>query len=371
MLLRNGRFTMHKLISILIALSLLGAVAQAQEQKKFRAAIILPLTGTLAQYGVATKNGFDLAQRENPETFRNIEFVYEDSKYDNMTAVSIYRNHKASGDVSLFYAWGYGICQVLAPIAESEHAPLIAASAERSVSANRNYVLRFNYYHRQAAEALLSYLRSKGLKHLALVKADIAYMDGILAGLRDLLKSDESIEIVDAFSADDMDFRTAISKLKTKTFDALGVFLTGPQGSQFYKQMRLQRLNPVTFATDFFDSDTVAEESDGAMDGVVFAAQEANSGFRERYKRAYGNDFHAVWAAHGYEFAHLVAQLFGQGDQGLSPAEVMQRFRTANVAPKGAARYSFNDTAEGPGFDFAVTLRRIEGNKTLDLVTKP
>jgi hypothetical protein len=59
--------------------------------------------------------------------------------------------------VSLLYAWGYSICQALIPVTEAEKFPLIAASAEQAVAANRRYALRFYYYHEQISQALLDY----------------------------------------------------------------------------------------------------------------------------------------------------------------------------------------------------------------------
>ncbi len=85
---------MKKNISCLlwIAIIVVGVLpwsATAQHQAvKF--GISAPLSGVLAEYGAAVRNGVILAIADNPETLnpKAIEIIYEDSQWDPKTAIA-------------------------------------------------------------------------------------------------------------------------------------------------------------------------------------------------------------------------------------------------------------------------------------------
>lgn len=70
-------------------------IGRAQEllaQEKFKVGAVLPLTGAAADYGIAIKNCVELAKKDRPEIFTNIDFIFEDAAYDPKTAISAYRS---------------------------------------------------------------------------------------------------------------------------------------------------------------------------------------------------------------------------------------------------------------------------------------
>ena len=344
---------------VAVAVCFLCQSAFAENDRKFKIGCILPLTGALAEYGAAARNGFELAKKEHGSLFGRIEFLYDDSQYDSKKTVSAYRNFKNIGDVSLVYVWGYGPNQALIPIAETEKSPLIAVTAERTAVTNRKYSLRFAYDGAMIADALIKYLRSRNLKKLVLVKTELAFINGILDGMRERLQQEETIDVVDNYEGGDFDFRSSIAKLRRMKFDALGVFLISGQVSQFYRQSREMGLTATTFGTDFLDSIKEVHDAGGAMEGAVFATGLVDSGFVERYRKQYGNDLQLTWAANGYEFAMLVAAVFGQTAERLSAEEVIARLRNARVESGGAAEYRFHDSDGSAGFDSKVGMRKV------------
>jgi ABC-type branched-subunit amino acid transport system substrate-binding protein len=46
-------------------------ISQSFAEEKFKVGVIAPLTGPLAEYGLAAKNGIELAQTTRPESFSN------------------------------------------------------------------------------------------------------------------------------------------------------------------------------------------------------------------------------------------------------------------------------------------------------------
>jgi hypothetical protein len=71
MLSRKIRSTISALVLSLASIVVIG-ISGAQEllaQEKFKVGAVLPLTGALAEYGVAARNGIDLAKQQHPELF--------------------------------------------------------------------------------------------------------------------------------------------------------------------------------------------------------------------------------------------------------------------------------------------------------------
>ena len=103
---------MKKLIVIAIALlfvfALVAASPKTEVQAEFIVGAILPLSGRSADYGVAAKNGIELAREENPELFSNIRFLYEDSLYDGKTTITTFNKMKSIDKANLVFVWGHG-----------------------------------------------------------------------------------------------------------------------------------------------------------------------------------------------------------------------------------------------------------------------
>jgi len=357
---------MVKFFSLIFSFLIFNFSVFAQENTAFKVGVILPLTGAVAEYGVATKNGIQLAIKEHPENFSGISFVYDDSQYEGKKALSGYQKLKSSDSASVVYIWGYGPNQAVVPVAERDQFPVIAVSAERSVSLNKKYTLRFCYHIEMIAQTLLNHLRANKIKHIGIVKTELAYMNGLIDSMKKNLKSDESIDVVDTYEPSDTDFKTTIAKLRTKKFDSVGVFLISGQISQFYRQSNQLGLKINTFGTDFFDSLKEAQDAQGAMTGAVFAAPYADSQFVERYVKQYGNDLQVAWAANGYEFAMLTAKLFGKSHEKLTSDQILTQYKSSDIEQGATSTFKYNESSEGSGFDFKVVGRKIEVDKIVD-----
>lgn len=350
---------MHFLVGVSASLS--------EEHSTFKIGVILPLSGPVAEYGVAAKNGIELAREENADLLKNIQFVFDDSQYDGKKALSSFQNLKLHG-VSLMYVWGYGPNQALVPVAETQHFPIVAVSAERSVAANKRYVLRFCYHIEMIADALLEYLRANNLKHLVVIKTELAYFNGLIEAMQKKLKEGEKVEIADTFEGGDADFKTTITKLRSRKFDSLGIFLLSGQISQFYRQSKQLGFKSATFGTDFFDSLKEVEDAKGAMTGAVFAAPFADSRFVARYVKKYGNDLQVAWAANAYEFALLTGKFFGEQQEKPEADQILQMFRDLKQEQGETSKYRYNESSEGSGVDFKVVARLIQKDSIVDIV---
>lgn len=357
---------MGKLCNLTLALFFACASAFAQTDGTFKVGVILPLTGPLTEYGIAAKNGIELARKEHPKLFRNIDITYDDSQYDMNRTVSAYRNLQSAHDVSLTFVWGSNPSNAVAAIAETSKTPLVAYSTERSVGESRNFVIRFCSHEGQHAQAILEYLRSKGLKHFGVFKAELVFFNGVVREMRKLLRDDETLSVNDV-SVSESDFRTLLTKLRGDKTQALVVLLVSGQISSLYRQLDQLKVKIETVGTDFFDSMTEVRQAGGAMTGAVFPAHYVDQAFMQRYITAFGNELQLAIAAIAHDFALITGSNFGNGGgQALKAEDIVQKFKQAAGKRDGfATDFSFDPPVNG--FDFRLIMRKIDKDRIVNL----
>lgn len=343
----------------LIALFILFFSTKVIADDKITISVVIPLSGPVAEYGVAIKNGFELAQKKNSSLFDNLNFSYEDHRYDNTTTISIINQLASEKKISLVYLWGYGMCQAAVPIADTRKLAVMAVTAEEKINVGREYILRFSCRAEQLSQAILKYLRSKNYRKIGLIKTNIAYINSIIDGMKANLKSDESIEEIDSFQVLDADFRSTILKLKQKSFDVLGVLLVTNQVSEFFKQANTLAYKFNAFGASPFESVSEIKKANGLMQGAVFPGLDVQDNFRKEYLETYGNDIQLGWAANAYDFSLLAGSIANKfKGQKISRLEFLNEFKKISSFD-GAEGHVFykEDSSLGNGFEFPVVMK--------------
>jgi len=275
------------------------------EKENIKIGVIAPLTGPLAEYGVAFKNGIELANKDYPN--KNIRYIFEDNKWDSKEAISAFNKLVQIDNVDVVMNWGTPTSEAIAPIV-GEQVPLIAITTEPPIIKQSSYIIRggFNQPGDYIAK-VWEYLRSQNIKRLAIIKTEIVYLDSLFEQLEKQAKTNESVVLVDNFIFEDSDFRSTIQKLRQGNYDAIGVLLVSGQISTFYRQAKELGLDlPLTFGSDFFESQSEIDAASGLMEGAVYANTGVAEGFRERYFNTYNNSSQLTSAGYGYDLAKIL-----------------------------------------------------------------
>ncbi|MBX7144339.1 MAG: ABC transporter substrate-binding protein [Oligoflexia bacterium] len=325
--------------------------------------LILPLTGPLAEYGVAFQNGVELARADSSEILSNCSFIVEDSKYDPRTAVGLLQKLTTLTKTPVVYNWGGPTSDAIAPLADRSNVALFVWSADPRVSEGHSQVVRFSNSGLDYGSTLARALVARGFKKVGIVKTDNQYIEAILSGLR-AAGTTLVIEVVDNYLPTHQDFRATVSKLKRHSFDALGVFLLSGQVSSFVNQLKTQAIAISLFGTDFFESMTEVRQSNGGLIEAVFANNAVSDQFRAKYVHKFDNDLQINHAANGYDFANFICKQLGAQLAGLSPQQIIQKVSSVGsiIGEQGKAVF----TVSGRGdkyFKFPVVLRRIEADR--------
>jgi ABC-type branched-subunit amino acid transport system substrate-binding protein len=339
-------------------------IASAEPDTRFRVGMALPLSGALEEYGIASRSAVILATETFSKINKHINFIYEDTRGENVGAISAYNKLRSIDRVQLIMVWGFGPVQAVAPIAESQKVPLIAFSAERNVSIGKKYMIRFNFYAEQVGEVLANYFRKQGKKHYGIVKSEQAFLNAIYDGFASSLRPGERVDLIENYQVSDMDFMPSILKARKRGFDALGVLLWPGQIGKFYQQLKVVGGGLETFGPHLFENRSEISLAGDAMNGAVFGLMNVTDDFRSRYTKRFANDNRISFAASAYDFATLTGKLFQSDSSTLSSEEILARYRNAPPlqGANGEIRY-VNTPTEGPSYLFNVQIRKIEDGR--------
>lgn len=343
-------------LSILSMLSLTGYLS-AQEGDNKKIGCILPLSGPLAEYGIAAKNGIEMARSDAPKAFKGIKFVFEDSKYQAKEAVSAFNKLRRDKNLALIYVWGNPTSEAIAPLAEKFKVPTLAMVLNPKVSTDREYVIRSTNYDALFSKRLVEAMSARQIKKLAVVVSENSYLNGILDGIKRFADDNLKIDIVQRYQPSDMDFRSSITRIKGKNYDAIAVFLMSGQVGQFYKQMKQQKLNLPSYGTDFFESKTEIQQSGGAMEGAYYTHLGVSEDFRKQYVARFGNDLQLAYAGNGYDIANIAANAIKA-----KKAKLITSLKDVKSYRGVSGIANFKNTADGGAFyEFPVRLKQISG----------
>jgi len=336
------------IISILVVFTGVTAAAESNN-RKFVVGLILPLSGELADYGEALRHGFELAEEENPELFSHLELRYQDSQYDQKTALSAFGRLEQQGDVKLYHTWGVSPNETILPLANQRERPVLAETSMRSAAVNRPFVVRAAITGYDAAEMLVEGFSKKKWKRVGLVVTQIPYYTDIVDALKELgAKAGIRVEVVAEVTPTEQDFRSIILKSKGKNFDAIGPLLLLNQILTFCEQA-----NAIKFASPMFGAH-IHNSLDGMKrcmplsDGVIFPGQVVGKDFYDRYVKKYHTDLRIDAAAHSYETAKIIAELFGNDKSYQhTTREILEYLKTVKRSESSVGPYQYSETTEG------------------------
>jgi len=321
--------------------------------------VIAPLSGGLAEYGAAFKNGVSLAQRDKRHS--SCKFVFEDSKYDPKIAVSAFRKIVQHDDARIVYNFGGPTTEAIAPLAESSKVVLFTSETEPYFSKGRKYVLRFTSPSEAFGRALSDGLKRSDYKRIGLVRTENQYINGVFNALKEALSDNITMTELAVVLPSQNDFSTVISKARVADYDAIGVFLLPGQISLFYRQLQKQKLSPQTFALDFLESAPEIEASGPSVSGVIFPANAVDDSFRIKYRQINGNEAQIQYAGFGYDFAKLILQRVCSEAKLPSAADDLLELLKNSSGQGVNGEFKYVETEEDDKyFAFPVVLRKVE-----------
>lgn len=333
-----------------------------ETESEYTIGVSIPMSGDMQEFGVAVRNGIELAKSEREEDFKKMEFVYEDNQYDPKQAISNLNKFSNYDNIDLLYIWGDHPATAVAPLIEKRKIPTVAVLTDPRPVAGLQYLVRYANSYTDYSEVMMNYIFEKGYKKLGIVYVDDPYYVNLIEGLKSELREDQSLTLISSHSYGENDFKTSIAKIKQADFDIIGVYLMPGQVSAFYNQAAALNCKKDTFGADVFESQQEIRQAKGNMKGAVYAHNILTPSFRDKYVVKYGNDQQIAYAAQAYEFAALISEMLGKGDrvvQGLEVLDILTRKKIIMGTASGPYRI-VNELDNGKSYKFQVQVKTVK-----------
>ncbi len=334
-------------IAVLVLGSLVafGSLSGGEKSDTVKIGVIAPLTGPLAEYGEAFRNGILLAAKEHGGS--NVEFVFEDSGYDPKRAIAAYNKLTSVDGVQAVMDWGSPTSDAIAPVAEKRSdVAFMAFTPVTTVAAGGTQTIRMFERPETFAAKTWEHLRARGVKSVAVIKVENQYINSLYTELERQAITGERVDMVEEVATfGEKDFRTSIAKIKKAAtkYDAVGVYLGSGQIGQFYKQLDEQDVELVTFGTDFFESQSDIDDAGAAIDGAVYAHYDVPQSFKDVYLAEFGNLSQVAYAGNAYD----MATLFLNTDSLSDSASILSAIQNTNDFKGVMGTYSYKTNADG------------------------
>jgi branched-chain amino acid transport system substrate-binding protein len=339
----------------------LRAETPSQVPEKYVIGAILPLSGDIASFGEAARNGIELALSSLPPAERaQIEVVFEDDAFVPKRTVAAYQKLKSVDKVKAIIAWGSTTSKAIAQLAEEHETVMISISSDPKVSNDRSFV--FSHWVTPDAEtlALLPELKRRGYSAVARFTAIHDGTNAVKESFDRLVvnrKSDGAlVSLVSDFEVGEeiRDFRPMLTSLRNKSFQAFLPIMFPTQLAIFARQARELGFTQEFFGYESFEDPGVLTNSSNALLGAWFATTGDPAGwfsqaFRERYPKST-----IVSAGNAHDAVVLLTRAVSAG--GTNPAAVAKYLRTVHGFPGALGTYG---ATPGNKFGLPAVLKRV------------
>ena len=292
----------------------------------FKIGGIGPLTGPAAAYGIAVKNGMELAAKEiNAAGGINgaqIEYNFQDDEHDPEKAINAYNTLKDWDMQMLLGTVTSKPC--IAVVAESQVDNIFqitpSGSAVECISGDNAFRVCFSDPDQGKASAQYIGEHKLATKIAIIYDSSTEYSDGIRESFV-AEAANQGLEIVasEAFTADsNTDFSVQLDKAKEAGAELVFLPIYYQEASVILKQASDKEFSPIFFGCDGMDGILSVENFDTSLaEGLMLltpfsVTEESSKKFTEDYVAAYGvepNQF----AADSYDAVYAIAAAVKQG----------------------------------------------------------
>lgn len=290
---------------------------KASNDEVIKIGVIAPLTGEVAQYGVAVRDGVQLRVDQINEAGgingKKIELVIADSKGDSQEARNIFKKMVSQDKVSLVIGEVISSASLaISDLAQTAKVPMISASSTNlDVTKGKDYVFRTTFTDPFQGEIIAKYVAEKGYKKIAVLTNTSSDYS---VGLADTFKAEASKAgltiIEEKYTKDDKDFKSLLTKIKGENPEVIFI-------PDYYNTIGLMvtQANELGIKAQYLGGDGwdgIQENFASQVEGAIFASQFAPNDtdavvqkFISDYTKKYSKE-PTIFQALGYDTAMVV-----------------------------------------------------------------
>lgn len=321
-----------------------ASFAEASDNEKFKLAFLIPLSGMAAEFGTAIKNGASLAIEDNGGSLGHCEFIYEDTSYDAMKAVTAF--HKLSSErVDLVYQF-FGE-DAVAPLAEAKKIPLLCDSVDPKVSIGREFIIRNQNSSYEFVEPIPEMLLKKEKSKIVVVKTESPYLNLMVDSL--VRASGDRFQKFDVVTVQsgETDFKPYVPKILKGDYDAIGLFVFPGQLSSLGRLFKGREKRYLFFGADFLQTNNEIKYSGGVLEGSFFPNNVVSEEYYKRYVEKFGNDSQMKFAGEGYDVTKMILENICSRSMKPNNLETLGLIKSVKIRKGALGDSPYTETKEG------------------------
>lgn len=309
----NSKMKAKALILFITIALLLAACERQTPQDTIQIGSILILTGDGASWGIATKNGMEMAldkiNSEGGVLGKKLQVSYEDDHYDKNAAISAFQKLTDAQDINLIIGTTWSNTGVpLIQLADQKKAVMISASlGVKEFNEGSKYLFNIWPHDYLLSEGLADFVFNKGYKKVAIFGAPEVWVKAQTDGFKNKFESlGGQVVLMLEPNPDDKNLQTEALKIKgNKEVEAL-VMTNTITTDVLARRMKELGVDLTKFSAVL--DNNVIQASQGALDGTIFLTSLTPSNeFESAYKARYNQELD-VGADTGYDAVMLLAQ---------------------------------------------------------------
>ena len=350
------------------------ALGPARAQETIKVGVVQPLTGSVADNGLAFVDGAKLAVASRNAAGgvlgKKIELVIEDGQCRPANSVSAAQKLIERDKVPVLVgAFCSSATAAVMPITEQRRIPLLTGVSSKADLTDKG----MKYFFRSAeTDRVMSVTFSKILAEKLQLK-NVAYIgvndDWGRGSVEDFVAQMEKLGVKTAmkeyYEHGTTDYYTLLTKLKASKADGVFVAAETQDGAILVKQFKELGLSSKLFGVGSWTTPEFIKATGPASEGIYAAVPyassiptDANKEFVNRYAAAYKTK-PGKYGAAGFNALNIVMQGIARAGKAEPEAIRDALYKTDYAAPNG--HYRFTEKGEGYGYD--VVLVQLKGGE--------
>ena len=326
---------------------------EEKTKEAIKIGVILPLSVKAANLGENAKQAIDLALVEINKIVPKIEVVYGDDKCDPKEAVSIYQSFKQQ-NIKLIIG---PICSpsvlAVAPLAEQDRVVLITiGGAAEAISQSGDFIFR-NHITISQKTGKLAQVAALKFKSIATIydQSNDALFVGNKIVVNEFNKQNKVVTASEGFGKDTTDFRTQLTKIKTRQPEAVYIGALMPQAAIIVNQMKELGILSQIIADDGFITDKKFLDAVGkSSEGIIFATtdfnkEDANQIFWDLYAQQFSLN-PEIFAAQSYDAVMILVKIIKENCKSGDPVCVKVSLYKIQDYPGVSGKISFDQNGD-------------------------
>ncbi|MBU4369576.1 penicillin-binding protein activator [Patescibacteria group bacterium] len=310
--------TTRTILWIVIAVVVIGGIwytttkEQSVEEDVVKIGAILPLTGEVAIVGISIQQGIEIAVEDVNKIGgikgRQIKVVFENDEYDNKKSVTASQKLINVDKIDIgIMPFVHGAKAVM-PIFEQNKIPLIVAWDSTNELEKGDYIFSTGFSTELSGKRMANYAYNElNLRKVAIVLHQDEWSEVIAPAFKEEFQGlGGKVLLEEKVTVGESDFRTIISKIKSKGADAVYLPLVPMNTDMFLKQAKELGLEAQILSGDALIPDIIMVAGEAA-EGVYFTSiyvedNEISRDLDKKYREKYGEEAPALpMVAFGYD----------------------------------------------------------------------